>query len=238
MDEGSTAAPAPTGTEANQPTNTEPAKAPEPVQTTAPAAPTANIPADQIEAFNKFVESNGGYEKAFSKLKNAVSAPVQQTQQTEQIAQQPIQSQQSQQPQQMEQIPDGFLTGSEYLARKYFKDLAAEEEYKDIAPDIASGKVLVEMAEFGMEPVRNGMLNEKVIRKFLSMKARATAPAKPTSTPVNNAPTVEYVNVGDKITSMADARKILAQNQTLNGVTHPMTEQAKEFIKNYYSGNK
>lgn len=234
-EEGSTAATAPAATEANQPTTNEaPAQAPEPAQATAPASPSANIPADQIEAFNKFVDSNGGYEKAFAKLKSAVSAPAQQpvqqpAQQPEQPAQQPVQR-----PTQPQQIPDGFMTGSEYLARQYFKDLASEEAYKDIAGDIASGKVLTEMAEFGIAPVQNGMLNDRVIRKFLNMKAQATAPAQPTSTPVNNTPTVNYVNVGEKITSIDDARKVLAQNQTLNGTNHPMTQQAKDFIKEYY----
>lgn len=236
-DEGSTAAPAPTGTEANQPTTTNeaPAQAPETTQATAPATPTANIPADQIEAFNRFIEGNGGYEKAFAKLKSAVSVPAQPAQQPAeqtQPAQQPQQP--TQQPAQPQQIPDGFLTGSEFLAKQYFRSLASEEQYKDIADDISSGKVLTEMADFGMEPVRDGMLNDKVIRKFLSMKAKATAPAQPTSTPVNNTPTVNYVNVGEKITSIDDARKVIAQNQTLNGANHPMTQQAKDFIKEYY----
>ena len=79
------------------------------------------------------------------------------------------------------------------------------------------------------------MLNDRVIRKFLAMKAQATTPAQPTSTPVNNTPTVNYVNVGEKITSIDDARKVLAQNQTLNGTSHPMTQQAKDFVKEYYS---
>jgi len=226
--------------EANQPTNTAPAQAPEPAQApapaTAPATPSANIPADQIEAFNKFVESNGGYEKAFSKLKSAVSAPAQQQQAQPQPQAQPAQQsmqQPAQQPMQ-QQIPDGFMTGSEFLARQYFQSLANEEPYKDIAEEITSGKVLTEMVDFGMTPMRNGMFDDKTIRKFLSLKAKATAPAQPTSTPVNNTPTVEYVNVGAQINSIDDARKVLAQNQTLHGQTHPMTQQAKDFIKSYY----
>lgn len=240
--EGSTAAPAPTGTEAGQPTNTAPAQAPEPAQTPAPAAPatpTANIPADQIEAFNKFVESNGGYEKAFSKLKSAVSAPAQQqSEPAKQPEQQPIQ--QPQQPVQPQQIPDGFMTGSEFLAKQYFKSLASEEQYAGISKEIETGQVLTEMASFGMTPVQNGMLNDKVIRKFLDMKAKTvTDPAKQTSTPINSTPTVDYVNVGDKVTSIDDARKILAQNRTLGGgQIHPKTEEAKMFIKDYYSGKK
>lgn len=245
-DEGSTAAPAPTGTEANQPTTNEaPAQAPEPTQAPAPATPTANIPADQVEAFNRFIEGNGGYEKAFAKLKSAVSAPAQPAQQPQptqrpQPQPQPQQQQAQVPPQfQSQQIPDGFMTGPEFLAKQYFQSLANEEPYKGIAEDITSGKVLTEMAEFGMEPVRNGMLNDKVIRKFLNMKAQATAPAQPTSTPVSTAPTVDYVNVGDKINSIDDARKVLAQNQSLRGTTHPMTQQAKDFIKSYYAnGNK
>ena len=234
--ENPTAAPATTGTEASQPTTNEtpaqptaPASAP---ATTAPAGPTANIPADQIEAFNKFVESNGGYEKAFSKLKNAVSAPAQPAQQPVQPQQQPTQP--VAQPQQ-QGIPDGFMTGPEFLAREYFKSLAAEEAYQGISEEITSGKVLTEMVDFGMTPMRNGMFDDRNIRKFLDLKAKTVmAPAKPTSTPINNTPTVDYVNVGDKINSIDDARKVLAQNQTLSGQTHPMTQQAKDFIKAYY----
>lgn len=234
-DEGSTAAPAPTGTETNQPTtNEQPAQTTEPAQT-APATPSANIPADQIEAFNKFVDSNGGYEKAFAKLKSAVSAPAQQK--PEEPAQQPAQ-QPAPQPVQPVQIPDGFLTGSEYIVKKYFKDLASEPEFEPMAEDITSGKVITEMSEFGMEPVRDGMLNDRVIRRYLGMRAKATTqPAKQTSTPLTTAPTVDYVNVGEKITSMEDARKVLAQNQKLSGANHPMTQQAKDFIKEYYSKN-
>ena len=42
----------------------------------APAAPTpvANIPADKIEAFNKFIDANGGYDKAFAKLKSDITS--------------------------------------------------------------------------------------------------------------------------------------------------------------------
>lgn len=241
-DESSTAATAPAATETNQPNTTNAAEqTTAPAQPAAPAAPSANIPADQIEAFNKFVDSNGGYEKAFAKLKSAVSAPAQQPAQPQQPAQQPVQQpaqQPAQQPVMPQQIPDGFLTGSEFLAKQYFKGLAAEENYKDIAADIESGKVLTEMADFGITPVQDGMLNDRVIRKYLDMKAKATAPAQQTSTPINNTPTVQYVNVGEKITTMDDARKVLAQNHTLNGTQHPLTQQAKEFIKEHFASKK
>ena len=237
MEENPAAATAPAATETNQPTTTEAAPAPAPAA--APASPSANIPADQIEAFNKFVDSNGGYEKAFAKLKSAVSAP-----QNVQPAERPQQQQQQQQPAQQQpaqpqEIPDGFITTSEWLAKRYFKDLSNEEAYKPIADEIASGKVLEEMVDFGMTPVRDGMLNEKVIRKFLDMKAQAvTQPAKQTSAPISSTPTVDYVNVGEKITSIDDARKVIAQNQSLNGQQHPLTQQAKDFIKEYYAKSK
>ena len=184
------------------------------------------------------MDSNGGYEKAFAKLKSAVSAPAQPAQQPEQ-KQQPAPQQSQPQPQQPMQVPDGFMTGSEFLAKQYFNSLASEEKYQEMAADITSGKVLTEMTDFGMTPVKDGMLNDRVIRKYLDMRAKhATAPATPTSTPINSAPTVDFVNVGEKITSMEDARKVIAQNQTLNGKNHPLTQQAKDFIKEYYAKSK
>lgn len=207
---------------------------------TAPAAasatptPVANIPADKIEAFNKFIDANGGYDKAFAKLKSDVSSPVQQ------------QPQQAQQPKTVPQrdvevgngpfsVPRGYVTPQEVAAEQYFMGLANKDEYAPIADEIRSGAVLREMSKFGIRPVENGMFNDAKIRNFLSLYAK-TKPAIQTTETITSTPTVEYVNVGEQVSSRDDALKILAQNRSLGGgvAPHPQTEAAKAFLKDYF----
>lgn len=205
---------------------------------TAPAAPVANIPADKIEAFNKFIDANGGYDKAFAKLKSDVSTPAQA--QPQQHAQQQLQ------PNAVPQndvevgngpfnIPKGFVTPQEVAAQQYFMGIANEEKYAPIADEIRSGSIFKEMRKFGIQPVQNGMFNDRQIRNFLDLYAK-TKPAVPTTETVTSTPTVDYVNVGDQVQSRDDALKILAQNQKLgNGIAkHPQTDAAMSFLKEYY----
>lgn len=226
---------APAAPVSEAPINSNPVQA-APAAQAAPAvqAPVANIPADKIEAFNKFIDANGGYDKAFAKLKSDVSSPAQQ------------QTQQVQQPQAIPQrdveagnglfnIPRGYVTPQEVAAEQYFMGLASKEEYAPIADEIRSGTVLKEMSKFGIRPVENGMFNDAKIRNFLNLYAK-TKPAVPTTETITTTPTVDYVNVGEQVTSRDDALKILAQNRTLGGgvAPHPQTEAAKEFLKGYF----
>lgn len=236
---------APTGSApaSEAPINSNPA----PAAPSAPAEPAqaplqAAIPADRIEAFNRFVENNGGFEKAFETFKSGVSRP--------QNAMQPNQPHANQQPQPIPQrdveanggqpvnpyaVPRGFVTPQEVAAQQYFNSLAAEEKYAPIANEISSGTILSEMSKFGIAPVQNGMFNDRQIRNFLDLYAK-TKPATPTTETITSTPTVEYVNVGEQISSRDDALKILAQNQKLGGgiAPHPQTEAAKAFLKEYY----
>lgn len=202
----------------------------------APTTPVANIPADKIEAFNKFIDANGGYDKAFAKLKSDVSTP----------AQAQPQPQQQLQPNAVPQkdvevgngpfnIPKGFVTPQEVAAEQYFMGLANKEEYAPIADEIRSGAIFKEMGKFGIQPVQNGMFNDRQIRNFLDLYSK-TKPAVPTTETVTSTPTVDYVNVGEQIRSRDDALKILAQNQKLgNGIAkHPQTDAAMAFLKEYY----
>ena len=222
-------APAAPASEATPTTNPAPAEAPQ-----APAAPTANIPASQIEAFNKFVDSNGGFEKAFAKLRTDVSTPAPQPAPAPapQPVQQPVQKQDT-------EVPLGFLTRDEYDTWRYFKDLSEEPEYAPIADQVRSGAVLKEMAKFGISAMKDGMYNDRQIHDFLNLYVK-TVPTQTPTAPVTNTPTVEYVNVGDQITSRDDAMRILEQNRTLKGgvAPHPQTEAAKEFLKGYFNGTK
>lgn len=238
---------APQGTEVNPtPTTNEPAAAPvtEAPQAPVQTGPVANIPTDQIDTFNRFIESNGGYEKAFAKLKTAVSAPEQQ--QAPASVQAPVQAPVA--PQQpmaqmsgpMTQIPEGFVAPQEVVAMGYFDRLSQDPKYAAIADEIKSGKIVDEMTDLGINTTQNGLINDKNIRKFLNFKVQSV-PAKPTSTPISTTPTVEYVNVGEKINSLEAAMQVISQNQGLAGkgvADHPLTQQAKEFIKNHYSSGK
>lgn len=214
--ETTAAAPATEATTPNiEATSTEQTSAP--VETT----PTANIPTEQIEAFNKFVDANGGFEKAFAKLKSDVSTPQKTEPEipaptpkpAEQVATQP----------QPQPFTDG-ISMEEFMTQQYFNNLSNREEYVPIAEQIRDGSVLKEMDKFGIKLVRDGRFNDRQINDFLSMYAK-TIPPKPTSTPNTTTPTVEYANVGEKITSMADARLVATQKG------HPLYKDAIEFMR-------
>ncbi len=203
----------------------------------APATPTpvANIPADKIEAFNKFIDANGGYDKAFAKLKSDVSSPSQQAQPQPQPINQADVEARNGAPANPYNVPKGFVTPQEVAAQQYFEGLARREEYAPIAEEITSGKIFQEMGKLGIRPVENGMFNDGRIRSFLDMYAK-TKPAIPTTETITTTPTVDYVNVGEQVTSRDDAMKILAQNHSLaRGIApHPQTEAAKAFLKDYF----
>lgn len=240
---------APQGTEAIQANiNPTPAQAPtqeQPAQPAQPAAPVANIPADQIEAFNRFIEGNGGFEKAFSKLKSGVSAPQQaQSQpQTQQQAQPAYQAQAQPQPQYQQapreeeyRTPTGYISQNELNVRNYYRDLASLPEYASISDEIRNGAVLSVMGKFGIRATdRNGAINDQQVRDFLDMYAK-TKPVQEHTAPVSSTPTAEYINVGEQVSSRDDALAILRQNMQLGGnyANHPQTQAAQEFLKNYF----
>lgn len=208
-----------------QPTNTNAA--------TETAAPTANIPADKIEEFNRFIDANGGYDKAFSKLKTDVSSPAPKP--VEQPVEQPVQ--QPVQPQAQPRKIAGGISADEFLAMSYFDRLAADPKYATIADKIRGGEVLKEMADFGISPMVDGQINDGQVRKYLDLRAQ-TVPATPSGTPAATpTPTVDYVEVGETITSVADAQAVLQQNMTLKATgqaEHPQAKQAMEFLQKQY----
>lgn len=241
MDNNTTpAAPAP-ASDATPNTNSNPAPvAPVEPPVTAPApasepkSPVANVPAEQIEAFNKFVEANGGFEKAFGKMKQTISNPQPQAQ----IQQpEPLNDSITQIPQVMAQQPqpvkpaEGFITPNEYFAQKLNEDLAAK--YPEISDYIKKGEYLKDGTAWGMTLVdQAGNMNLKVINEFLEMKAKAVAPT-PASTPVTTIPTVEYTNTEGDITSQETAYAILRQ-----GEHHPRFKEAQNYISEKIFGKR
>lgn len=223
---------APQGTEATSTnSNEQSAPAPAPEAPAAPAVPTADIPADKIEAFNKFVNANGGFEKAFAKLKTDVStpAPEQPVQPAAPAAPAPAPAE--------EPLPEGYVTWQEDRVRTYFEKLAAKKEYASIADKIISGDVITEMKKFNIPIGDNRGVNEKQIKDFLDMYAK-TVPAPAPSTPITATPTANYVQVGEQITSRDEAMKIIQQNMELRSkgiAEHPQTAAAKEYLKKYFN---
>ena len=188
----------------------------------------------------RFFNSNGGIDKVFARMKEAVSNPLPKPQpQTPPETAQNAPRVMSEAPQSTQpQIPNGYITQEEYATEQYFRSLANDAKYEGIADQIRSGEVLKEMAEFGIRPTdtTNGqlMFNDGQIRKFLDLKAQ-TIPAKQTVAPITNVPTVEWSNI-ESVNSFAEAQKIINENLSRPGMEHPKTAEAKEFLRNFYKG--
>lgn len=217
MENNPEAAPAPASTE-ETPQNTTPE------QTPAQDQPTNTI--NLTEEQQKFIQSNGGWEKAFENFKKKLTErpaePAQPTKPAEPA--QPAQPEQKPaQPAQPQTPPTGYLSQQDLMLKHYYGTLAGDAKYSAIKDKITSGEIFNEMKKFNIQPVQNGYINDQQVRDFLDLYAK-TVPAQPTSTPITNTPTVEFVNVGKEITSQADALKVMAQPN------HPMREQAMKFM--------
>lgn len=227
-----------------QPTNTNPAP-----ETQAPAeAPATNdlgLTAEQAAEFKKFVEANGGYNKAFETFKKRISEPAPaEPKAPEQPAQQSAQQQASVEEQMnILQAPEGYRTVQQQMIKSFYDELAARPEYAPIADKIKNGEMLKIMSEFNIYPTDSkGNINEKQVCKFFDMYAK-TVPAAPAATPdAAAAPTVDYIPTnGDKIESFTQASRIIAQSADLKDkglAEHPQIAAAKEYVKNYLSGGK
>lgn len=224
---------APQGTEAApQTAATEPVKNEAPEINAEQVARYFGTDTETLGKFQKFVEANGKFDSAFSKMKTNISNP-------EKPAEAPAEPQRteptSQQPQQQEPYrpPQGSITPEEFLAQQYFQGLSRDPKYATISDQISSGDVLKEMASFNIKPLnQDGSINDVMVRRYLDLKAQ-TVPAKPTETEPNasNAPTVTYTSAGDKISDINQAYKILMEPG------NPDMKKAEEFIKNSYNPN-
>lgn len=202
--------------EATPTTNPEPAQAPD----------MHGFTSEQLAEMRKFYDANGGFEKVKSKISNpekpAEPAPATVEEKKEEAAPvQPIPE--------APKTPQGAITASEFLAQQYFKSLASEEKYAQISKGIANGDYLKEMSAFGIQALNpDGSINDQKVRMYLDLKAQ-TVPAKPTGVEPNasSAPTVNYIEVGDSISDIDQAYKVLMQQN------HPKQKMAEEYIKNY-----
>lgn len=195
----------------------------------------------QLAEMEKFYSANGGYEKAFNRVKSAISNP-------EKLVEKPVENSQTQpqkteeptshtqEPAQMQapQTPQGAITAQEFLAKQYFKSLAGEEKYAPIAKGIENGDYLKEMAAFGINALnQDGSINDQKVRMYLDLKAQ-TVPAKPTESEPNAsaAPTVTYTEVGENITDINQAYKVLMEPG------NPKMKLAEDYIREHFNGKK
>ena len=212
-------------------------KAPESEQTPTPtnteAAPAPDMygfTSDQLADMKKFFEANGGFDKVKSKISNPEKP-------AEAPTPAPVESQKVEEPAKsaVEEVktPAGAITAQEFLAKQYFKALAGEEKYSQIAKGIENGDYLKEMAAFGINALnQDGSINDQKVRMYLDLKAQ-TVPAKPTETEPNasTAPTVDYISIGDKIENIDQAYQVIMQPG------HPKMQMAEDFIKNHLNPN-
>ena len=202
----------------------------------APAMPDMHgFTSEELAEMRKFYDNNGG----FSKVKARISNPEPKTseQPVQAQAQTTVQQQPVAQPQQPMRTPDGMLSRNDLLMRGYYEGLAGEEEYKPIAKEIINGDVLKEMEMLGINPTdSNGFIDDRKIRAFLSIKAKTVPASQSNSTPeASPAPTVDYIQVGDTIENMAQARAVIMQDSQLRAsgqAGHPSVAKAEEFLRN------
>lgn len=211
-------------------TNAEaPAQAPEQAPEV-PQMPDLGLTVEQAEQFKKFMDSNGGYEKVFAKIKSDVTgrqkdAPAEPTPAPTPQATTP----EPQAPAQPVKLGEGFVSPQEIMAGLYNEKIAATPEYAGIKDDILSGNYLKEMASMGMTPVDGaGNLNLKVINQFLDLKAK-TVPAPAPEAPMTNVPLKQYTEVEGDITSYEQALAIRKE-----GSGHPRYADAEQVIKNHF----
>lgn len=207
----------------------------------APAMPDMHgFTSEELAEMRKFYDNNGGFEKVKARISNPEPKAPEQPVQAQ--AQAPVQQQPVAQPQQPMRTPDGMLSRNDLIMRGYYERLAGEEEFKPIAKEIIGGDVLREMEMLGINPTdSNGFIDDKKIRAFLSIKAKTVPASQANSMPeASPAPTVDYIQVGDTIENMAQARAVIMQDSQLRAsgqAGHPSVAKAEEFLRNALNKN-
>lgn len=241
MENKTPAAPAPTGESvANNPTNTNtneaPAEGVSKTETTTPAANSVDLHGftpEQLGEMKKFFDNNGGFDSVKSKISNPQKVEPQTTPQP----QESTPSNASQPTQNVPSNNSGVRSTTSMITEMYFDKLAQNPQYAGISKEITDGTVIKEMLAMGANPIMaDGSVNVEQLTKFLDLKAKgAPAPQTSTTPEASSAPTVDYIQVGETITSQQEALQVLQQNIQLKAMgqaEHPATAKAKEFLKN------
>lgn len=232
---------------AEETTPTAPAEAPKAPESVADNSTNTNpaptqapdmhgFTSEQLADMKKFFDNNGGFDGVKAKISNPekpVEKPVENLQTQPQKTEEPTSH--THEPTQMQapHAPQGAITAQEFLAKQYFKSLAGEEKYAPISKGIENGDYLKEMAAFGINALnQDGSINDQKVRMYLDLKAQ-TVPAKPTESEPNAsaAPTATYTEVGENITDINQAYKVLMEPG------NPGMAKAEEFIRNHFNPN-
>ena len=188
---------------------------------------------EDLAGMRTFIDNNGGWEKIKSRISNP--QPVERPAEPAQVEQrtEPTSQPQAQPQEPVYKTPQGAITASEFLAEQYFKSLAGEEKYANISEGVKNGDYLKEMSAFGIQALNpDGSINDQKVRMYLDLKAQ-TVPAKPTESEPNAsaAPTVSYTEVGDSITDLNQAYKVLMEPG------NPKMKMAEDFIRAHFNPN-
>lgn len=186
----------------------------------------------------KFWQSNGGAKKLMPNLKKWVGQPESRPQPAQEPAtpvepaQQPSAPATPQAPQAPATPPAGMLTPNEVLTQQYFKILAEDPKYANIASELRDGTVLKDLSEFGVPVTVNGNINDAAIRRHVERYA-ATKPAIQPTTQDGTAPTMDYTEATDgKVENYNQALKIINENG------NPNRAAALKYLANFGKAKK
>lgn len=234
--------PADGGSGQNEPTNLNtnlaPAEGTPADSSTTPAPQPAEHTITLSEEDFKFWQSNGGAKKLIPSLKKWVGQPESRPQTSEPATPaqstniQPIQPVQPAQPAQQTPPPAGMLTPNEVLTQQYFKALAEDPKYANVATELRDGTLLKDLSDFGVPITVNGNINDAAIRRHVERYA-ATKPANQPITADGSAPTVTYTEITDgKVENYNQAVKII------NESNNPNRAAALKYLANFGKASK
>lgn len=251
---------APNGEAAPLTTN-EPTPAPQ-TSETEPAPDTPALTPEQVAQYlgttpetlaeyQKYLENNGGFDKAYTNTKKILSQrsqPAPQTQPSSQSQAQittpealPNPAPQTEPAMTTQPQLKGGLTFEELAVQNYFDKLANKEEYGGIKDEILNGEVLKQLKEWNIPIVVGNQVNTEGINRYLGMYAK-TKPAPTPSAPVTTTPLADPIQIsGDTIKNMDEAMAVLKQDQELRAKGqpgHPLAKQANEFFDNVLNANQ
>lgn len=206
---------------------------------------------ETLAEYQKYLENNGGFDKAYTNTKKILSQrnqpqPQPQAQpqpQPNEVAGSPYQpqAQPAQQPVQQAEPLKGGLTFEELTIQTYFEKLAGKEEYGGIKDEILNGEVLKQLKEWNIPVVVGNQVNTEGINRYLGMYAK-TKPAPETQAPVTTTPLADPIQIsGDTIKTMDEAMAVLKQDQEFRAkgqAGHPLAKQANEFFDNVLNANQ
>lgn len=189
-----------------------------------------------LEKAKKFYENNGGFDKVFSERKKEITTPQAQQPAAQVTGQEGGQQTQSQQP-----TSNLSMQNLEAMAVKdFFKDLAANPEYANIADKLTDGTVMEQASKmFGIQLFANGDVNRTQLTDFAKMYSK-TQPAAPANAPMTNIPTVQptAAEFTGPINSSQDALKVIQEHNAMVAAgkgDHPKYADAQKFLNQGFS---